>query len=65
MSRKAAKIERSRIPPPGPDWEYSPPRKARVYVDPCDHSKGEVDIVEIDAFSLTLAAEHYRLCGVK
>lgn len=65
MTRKAAKIELSRIPPPGPDWKYSPPRKARVYIDPCDPSKGKIDVVEIDAFSLTMADEMYRALGVR
>lgn len=36
-------------PPPNSDWRYSKPRVGRFWIDPCDHSKGSFEGVEIDA----------------
>lgn len=53
MTRKAAKVELSRIPPPGPDWSYSEPKESK-----------DGKSVWIDAHQLTMLTEHYRIAGL-
>lgn len=55
----------ARLPPPNPDWRRSPARNIRVWVDPCDRSKGKMNVWEYDAMLIPELQERDQIMGVK